>query len=115
GPNDTRAAIAELAQLRAQKAKLLGYPNWAAYKLEDQMAVTPQAAEDFMRQLAPPARARSNAEAADIQKVIDAQGPKFEVKPWDWERYSEQVRKARYDLNQDEIKPYFELDRVLQK
>src|SRR5207249_7212718 len=60
GPNDTRAAIAEIAQLRAQKARLLGYPNWAAYKLEDQMAVTPKAAEDFMRQLAPPARARSN-------------------------------------------------------
>jgi len=115
GPNDTRAAIAELAQLRAQKAKLLGFPNWAAYTLSNQMAVTPEAAETFMRQLAPPARARSNAEAAEIQKMIEQGGEHFDVQPWDWERYSERVRKARYDLNQDEIKPYFELDQVLQK
>ena len=115
GPNDTRAAISELAQLRAQKAKLLGFPNWAAYTLSNQMAVTPEAAETFMRQLAPPARARSNAEAAEIQKMIEHGGEHFDVQPWDWERYSERVRKARYDLNQDEIKPYFELDQVLQK
>jgi peptidyl-dipeptidase Dcp len=115
GPNDTRAVISEIAQLRAEKAKLLGYANWAAYKLEDQMAVTPEVADAFMRQLAPAARARSDAEAAEIQKLIDAGGETFSVRPWDWERYSERVRKARYDLNQDEIKPYFELDRVLQK
>jgi peptidyl-dipeptidase Dcp len=113
--NDTRETIATLAQLRAQKAKLLGYPNWAAYKLEDQMAVTPDAAERFMRQLSPAARARSSAEAADINAVIRQGGEDFTVKPWDWDRYSERVRKARYDLNQDELKPYFELDRVLQK
>jgi peptidyl-dipeptidase Dcp len=114
GAADTRAVIAEIAQLRAQKARLLGYPNWAAYTLADQMAVTPAAAEAFMHQLVGPARARSDAEAADIQKIIDAQGARFDVRPWDWDRYSEQVRKARYDLNQDEVKPYFELDRVLQ-
>jgi peptidyl-dipeptidase Dcp len=111
--NDTRDTIASLAQLRAEKAKLLGYPNYAAYVLEDQMAKTPAAAEAFMRQLSPAARARSVAEAADIQKAIDASGERFALKPWDWERYSEQVRKARYDLNEDEIKPYFQLDRVL--
>jgi peptidyl-dipeptidase Dcp len=111
--NDTRATIASLAQLRAEKAKLLGYPSYAAYVLEDQMARTPEAAEAFMRQLSPPARARSEAEAADIQKMIDASGEHFALKPWDWERYSERVRKARYDLNESEIKPYFQLDRVL--
>ena len=112
--NDTRETIATLAQLRAQKARLLGYPNYAAYVLEDQMAKTPQAAEGFLQQLAPAARARSTAEAADIQKEIDAAGERFELQPWDWERYAERVRKARYDLNDEELKPYFQLDRVLQ-
>jgi peptidyl-dipeptidase Dcp len=111
--NDTRATIAMLAQLRAEKAGLLGYPNYAAYVLEDQMARTPEAAEAFMRQLAPPARARSEAEAADIQKMIEASGEHFAVEPWDWDRYAERVKKARYDLNESEIKPYFQLDRVL--
>ncbi|RAK60792.1 dipeptidyl carboxypeptidase II [Phenylobacterium hankyongense] len=111
--NDTRETLATIARLRAEKAKLLGFPNFAAYVLEDQMAKTPQAAEDFMHQLSPAARARSTAEAADIQKVIDQGGEHFQVKPWDWNRYSERVRKARYDLNEEEIKPYFELDRVL--
>jgi peptidyl-dipeptidase Dcp len=111
--NDTRETLATIAQLRAEKARLLGFPSFAAYVLEDQMAKTPQAAEAFMHQLSPAARARSTAEAADIQKVIDQGGEHFQVKPWDWNRYSERVRKARYDLNQEEIKPYFELDRVL--
>jgi peptidyl-dipeptidase Dcp len=111
--NDTRATIAEIAALRAEKAKLLGYPDYAAYVLADQMAETPQAAEAFVRQLAPAARARAAAEAADIQKAIAASGEHFEVKPWDWDRYSERVKKARYDLDESEIKPYFQLDRVL--
>jgi peptidyl-dipeptidase Dcp len=112
--NDTRDTIATLAKLRAEKARLLGYPNYASYVLEDQMAETPEAAEAFMRQLSPAARARSAIEAADIQKMIDASGERFDLKPWDWERYSERVRKARYDLNDAELKPYFQLDRVLQ-
>ena len=112
--NDTRAAIAQLARLRAEKAKLLGFPNYAAYVLEDQMAKTPQAAEAFMRQLSPAARARSIAEAAENQKMVQAGGETFKLEPWDWERYSERVRKARYDLDEAEVKPYFQLDRVLQ-
>jgi peptidyl-dipeptidase Dcp len=111
--NDTRDTVAELARLRAEKAGLLGYPDYAAYVLEDQMAKTPQAAEAFLGQLAPAARARSAAEAADIQKVIDATGQRFELEPWDWDRYSEQVRKARYDLNDSDLRPYFQLERVL--
>jgi peptidyl-dipeptidase Dcp len=112
--NDTREAIATLAKLRAEKAQLLGYPSYAAYVLEDQMAKTPQAAEAFMRQLSPAARARSIAEAAENQKMIQADGGNFKLEPWDWARYSERVRKARYDLDDAEVKPYFQLDRVLQ-
>ena len=111
--NDTRETIATIARLRAEKARLLGYPNYAAYVLEDQMAETPQAAEAFLRQLSPPARARSEAEAVENQKMIQAAGETFELKPWDWQRYSERVRKARYDLDDAEVKPYFQLDRVL--
>jgi len=111
--NDTREVVAALAQLRAQKAKLLGYPSYAAYVLEDQMAKTPATAESFLRQLSPPARARSEAEAVENQAMIKASGEAFELKPWDWQRYSERVRKARYDLDEAEVKPYFQLDRVL--
>ena len=112
--NDTRDTIATLAQLRAQKAKLLGYPNYAAYVLEDQMADTPDKVEKFMAQLGPAARAEAAIEAKDIQTVIDKSGQKFELKPWDWELYSEQVRKAKFDLDESEIKPYFEINNVLQ-
>jgi len=111
--NDTRAIVAEEAQLRAEKAKLFGYPNYAAYVLENQMAKTPDAVQAFIGKLAPAAGARSVREAAEIQKAIDAGGEHFKLKPWDWERYSERVRKARYDLNDDELKPYFLLDKVL--
>jgi peptidyl-dipeptidase Dcp len=112
--NDTRAIIARLAQLRAQRAKLLGYPSHAAWKLEDQMAKTPQAALEFMDALVPVATAKAAREAADIQAVIDAQKGGFKLQPWDWNFYGEQVRKAKYDLNEAEIKPYFELNSVLE-
>jgi peptidyl-dipeptidase Dcp len=113
--NDTRDEIEQLAQIRAEKAKLLGYPNYAAYVLYDQMANTPDKVLDFMAQLRGPVAAKSAEEAKDIQAVIDKSGPHFDVKPWDWEHYSEQVRKARYDVDQSQIKPYFELNNVLQK
>ncbi len=113
-PNDTRATIARLAQLRAEKAKLLGFPNFAAWRLEDQMAKTPEAALKFIDALVPGATARAVSEAGDIQSLIDAQKGGFQLQPWDWEFYSEQVRKAKYDLNEAEIKPYLELNNVLQ-
>jgi peptidyl-dipeptidase Dcp len=112
--NDTRATVARLAQLRAQRAKLLGYPSHAAWKLEDQMAKTPQAALEFMDALVPVATAKSAREAADIQSVIDAQKGGFSLQPWDWNFYGEQVRKAKYDLEDADIKPYFEINNVLQ-
>ena len=116
--NDTRATIARLAQLRAEKAALLGFPNYAAWNLTDQMAKTPEAAKHFLDALVPASTARAAGEANDIQALIDsqsgAQHGEFKVEPWDWEFYSEQVRKAKYDLNQSEIKPYFELNSVLE-
>jgi peptidyl-dipeptidase Dcp len=112
--NDTRGTIARLAQLRAQRAKLLGFSSHAAWKLEDQMAKTPQAALEFMDALVPVATAKAASEAQDIQAVIDAQQGGFAVQPWDWAFYGEQVRKAKYDLKDAEIKPYFELNNVLE-
>ncbi len=112
--NDTRDLISRIAQIRAEQAKLLGYPNYAAWKLEDQMAKTPEAAIKFMDNLAPAATARAESEAKDIQAVIDQQKGGFKVEAWDWNHYSEQVRKAKYDLDESQIKPYFELDNVLQ-
>ena len=113
--NDTRATIVQIAQLRAQKAALLGYPNWAAYVLEDQMAKTPEAAIAFMQKLVPATAAEQKREAAEIQSVIAKDGQSFTLKPWDWELYSEQVRKAKYDLDQAQVKPYFELHTVLEQ
>ncbi|HEX4861070.1 MAG TPA: M3 family metallopeptidase, partial [Rhizomicrobium sp.] len=111
--NDTRDTISRIAQLRAQKAKLLGYPNYAAYVLYDQMAKTPEAVENFVGALVPPTAAKAADEAKQIQAAIDASGQHFDLKPWDWEMYSEKVRKAKYDLDESELKPYFELDKVL--
>jgi len=112
--NDTRDTIARLAQLRAQKAKLLGFSSFAAWKLEDQMAKTPQAAVQFMDAIVPAATAKAASEAKDNQAVIDAQKGGFQLQPWDWTFYAEQVRKARYDLDDAQVKPYFELNNVLQ-
>jgi peptidyl-dipeptidase Dcp len=112
--NDTREIVARLAQIRAQKGKLLGFPNYAAWRLEDQMAKTPEAAVKFMDALIPGSTGNAAAEGKDIQAVIDAQKGGFALQPWDWEFYSEQVRKAKYDLNEEQIKPYFELNNVLQ-
>jgi peptidyl-dipeptidase Dcp len=111
--NDTRATIARLAQLRAQKAKLLGYPNYAAWKLTNQMAKTPQAALKFMDALVAASTAKAEGEGKDIQALIDQQNGGFKLEPWDWNIYAEQVRKAKYDLDESQIKPYFELNNVL--
>ena len=117
--DDTRATIERLAQLRAEQAKLIGFPSYAAWKLDDQMAKTPATAIQFMQQLVPAATARARAEAADIQAQIDQdqaalKQPSFKLAPWDWNFYAEQVRKAKYDLDENQIKPYFELNNVLQ-
>jgi len=114
GPNDTRATIIRLALLRADKAKLLGYPNFAAWKLEDQMAKTPEAAKRFMDDLVPPATANAAAEAGEIQRLMEAQKGGAALQPWDWDYYSQQVRKAKYDIDEAQVRPYFELNNVLE-
>ncbi len=111
--DDTRATLSEIAQLRAEKAGLLGYPNYAGYVLENQMARTPATVDAFLRQLVGPTRAKAAVEAADIQAVIGKDGGGFPLQPWDWDHYAEQVRKARYDLDETQIRPYFKLDTVL--
>jgi peptidyl-dipeptidase Dcp len=111
--NDTRAIIAQQAVIRAEKAKLLGYPNYAAYVLYDQMAQTPAAVDRFLKQLTPATRAKAADEAKLIQAAIDKDGKHYDLKPWDWQRYAEKVRKEKYDLDDAALKPYFELNKVL--
>lgn len=112
--NDTRKTITRIANIRAEQARLLGFPSFAAWKLQDQMAKTPEAVDAFLDKLVPAATAKARQEAADIQAIIDQQKGGFKLQPWDWNFYAEQVRKAKYDLDENEIKPYFELDNVLQ-
>jgi peptidyl-dipeptidase Dcp len=118
GATDNTAVIAELVRLRAERASLLGYPDHAAYELADESAGTPEAVRGMIGQVAPAALARARAEAADMQKVIDAEAAAagtapFTLQPWDWFYYAEKVRKARYDFDQAAVAPYFELDHVL--
>jgi peptidyl-dipeptidase Dcp len=113
GENDTRELIARLAELRARKAKLLGYGTYADYALEEQMAKTPSTAEKLMNDLVPSATAKARGEAARMQKIVDAEKGGFELGAADWELYAEKLRKAEYDLDQSEVRPYLELDRVL--
>lgn len=112
--NDTRSTIVQIAKIRAHKAKLLGFPNYATWALQDQMAKTPAAVEHFFANLVASATAKAQKEGADIQVLIDKQKGGFKLQPWDWNFYAEQVRKEKYDLNESEIKPYFELNNVLQ-
>lgn len=112
---DTRSIIEKLMKLRLQKAQILGKKSYADWSLQDQMAKTPEAAMDLMKQLAKPAVETAKNEEAEIQKLIDAQNGNFKVEPWDWNFYSEQVRKAKYDLDENQIKPYFEVTTVLEK
>jgi len=112
--NDTRDLVKRLAQLRAEKAKLLGFPNYSAYALDNQMAKTPENATKLLTNLVPASVAKARAEIADMQKIIDAEKGGFKLAPWDYQYYAEQVRKARYSLDEEQIKPYFELNSVLQ-
>jgi peptidyl-dipeptidase Dcp len=111
---DLRPVVARLAQLRARKAQLLGYPSYAAWVLENQMAKTPQAVLDFLNQLIPPATAKAQREGQQIQALIDAQHGGFTLQPWDWNFYAEQVRRAKYDFDESQVKPYFEINQVLE-
>lgn len=111
--NDTRNLISEIAQLRARKAALFGKPNWADYTLYDQMAKTRETAIGFLDRLAPAVSAKERQEAANIRALAASQGATFQVTPADWNFYAEQIRKQRYALNNDELMPYFEFNKVL--
>jgi peptidyl-dipeptidase Dcp len=112
--NDTRAIILKLSALRADKGKLLGYPSYAAWKIQDQMAATPEAVDTFFAQLIPAVTAKAKKEAEEIQSLINEQKGDFTLEPWDWNFYSGQIQKAKYDLDENEVKPYFELNKVLE-
>jgi peptidyl-dipeptidase Dcp len=116
--NDTNATIARIVALRAERAKLLGFPTHAHYRMRDTMAGTPEAATALMMKVWPAAVARVREEVADMQAIADAEaaagsGPKIVIAPWDYRFYAEKVRKAKYDLDQNEVKPYFQLDRMV--
>jgi len=113
GENDTKAIIERLAQLRAERAKLLGFATYADYNLADQMSKTPANAIKLMSDIAAAGVTKANAEAARMQKLIDGENGGFHLEPWDWQYYAEQVRKAEYDLDESQVRPYFEIDRVL--
>ncbi len=113
GPTDNRAGIAEMVRLRAERAALLGYKTFADYRLDDQMAKTPAAARKLLEEVWTRARAKALADRDDLQKIIAEEGGNFALAPWDWRYYAEKLRKARYDLDESEIKPYFELDRMI--
>ncbi|TKU06710.1 peptidyl-dipeptidase Dcp [Citrobacter sp. wls828] len=111
--NDTRAIIKRLVEIRREQATLLGFANFAAWKIADQMAKMPEAALSFMRAIVPAARQRALNEQAEIQKAINQQQGQFEVEAWDWAFYAEQVRREKYALDEALLKPYFALDTVL--
>ncbi len=113
GEYDNRKLVAELARLRAERAVLLGYPNHAAYQLEDQTAKTTENVNKMLADLTKPAMANARREATDIQAQIDQEKAGFALAAWDWDFYAEKVRRARHNLDQAELKPFFELNRVL--
>ena len=113
--NDTRAILEKTAKLKMDKAHLMGKSSYAELNLMDQMAKKPENALKLLSQLANPAVAQAKKESDDIQKLIDEQKGGFSVEPWDWNFYAEQVRKAKYDLDENQIKPYFEVSTVLEK
>jgi len=114
GGLDNRPLVIELAKLRAERAQLLGFDSHAAFKLQNQMAQMTAAARKMLTDLAPGVMDRVRQEAADLEQMIRAGGDKHELAPWDWEYYAEKLRKARFDVDESQVKPYFELNSVLE-
>jgi peptidyl-dipeptidase Dcp len=114
GSTDNRGIIAEMVALRAERAKLMGFATFADYRLADQMAKTPAAARDLLQQVWTRARKRALADRDALQALIAEEGANFKLEPWDWRYYAEKLRKARYDLDESQIKPYFQLDRMIE-
>ncbi len=113
GEFDNTAVVSKIARLRAERASLLGYANHAAYQLEDQTAGNVSTVNKMLADITPPAVANAKKEIAAMQEVIDQQSGGFQLAPWDWDFYAEQVRKAKYDFDESQLRPYFELNHVL--
>ncbi len=114
GDKDTRALVAKIVKLRADKAALFGEPDWASYVMYDRMAKDPKTALDFMEQMVPALAATQRADAAMLNEEIKAEGGDFTVKPWDWYMYADKVKAKKFSFNEDEVKQYFEIHRVLE-
>jgi peptidyl-dipeptidase Dcp len=112
---DTRAILEKIIRLRLEKAQLMGKKSYAEWSLQNQMAITPERALDLLAKIAKPATQKAKVEAKEIQDLIDKQNGGFKLEPWDWNYYAEQVRKSKYDLDESQIKPYFEVTTVLEK
>ncbi|NIX78305.1 M3 family metallopeptidase [Microvirga terricola] len=113
GATDNKASIAETVRLRAERAKLLGYATFSDFKLADTMAKTPDAVLKLLNEVWTPARARAQRERDDLQAQAQSQGDNIEIEAWDWRYYADQVRMARHNLDEATIKPYFQLDRII--
>lgn len=114
GKNDTREIVAQIVKLRAQKAELLGFKNYAEWSLQNTMAKTPENVNNLFAGLVAAGTAKAQNESDEIQKMIASEGEDFKVEPWDWNYYAEKVRIAKYDLDEEQIKPYFEMNKVLE-
>jgi len=115
GDYDNRETLTRIVKLRAERAQLLGFPNHAAYSLDNQTAKTTEAVNNMLARLAPPAVANAKREAADLQAIVDEEGGDFKLASWDWNYYAEKLRMQRYDFDEAKLKPYFEMNNVLQK
>jgi peptidyl-dipeptidase Dcp len=114
GATDNKAIIAEMVALRAERARLLGYPSFAHYRLDDTMAKTPQAVRDLLDRVWAPGRRRAVADRDDLQALVQAEGKNFALAPWDWRYYAERLRKARCDIDEATIKPYLQLEQIIE-
>jgi peptidyl-dipeptidase Dcp len=114
GETDNKAIIAEMVRLRAERAWLLGYDTFAHYRLDDAMAKTPQAVRTLLDRVWAPARRRALADRDAMQALVQAEGKNFALAPWDWRYYAEKLRKVRCDIDETTIKPYFQLDRMIE-
>ena len=114
GTHDNRAVATEILALRAERAKLLGFETFAKFRLEDAMAKTPEAVGGLLDQVWKAAKSKAGEERALLQRMVDSEGGNFQIEAWDWRHYAEKVRKAEYDLDEAEIKPYLQLDRMIE-
>jgi peptidyl-dipeptidase Dcp len=110
--NDNKAVINQFVNLRLQKANILGYESWSAYVLDNTMAKKPENVYNLLQKVFNPAIIRAKEEVADMQKMVDKEGGNFKIESWDWWYYAEKVRKAKYDLDEEQLRPYFEVNNV---